>query len=147
MCSVTQLCLTLCKPLDCSWPGSSVHGILQATIPKWVAIPSSRGSSQPRSQIQVSFSSYLCANWEALRAQFYFVSFYSGLSPLSNLSALCCEDHQPKKEQAGTEALLFSSSHCGGAMLGLSFLIFKVEMFVTYLFGVVCSVWIFCWWW
>ena len=119
MSSVTQLCLTLCKPLDCSWPGSSVHGILQAIIPKWVAIPSFRGSSQPRSQIQVSFSSYiskrilyLCANWEALRAQFYFVSFYSGLSPLSNLSPLCCEDHQPKKEQAGTEALLFSSSHC-----------------------------------
>ena len=32
------------------------------------------------------------------------------------------------------------SSHCEGAILGLSFLIFKVEMFVTYLFGVVCSV-------
>lgn len=44
------------------------------------------------------------------------------------------------------------SSHGGGAILGLSFLIFKVEIFVIYLFGVVCSVLLllvgfFCWWW
>ena len=36
---VTQLCLTLCDPMDCSPPGSSVHGILQAGILEWVAIP------------------------------------------------------------------------------------------------------------
>ena len=40
--SVTQLCLTLCDLIDCSLPGSSVHGILQAKILEWVAIPSSR---------------------------------------------------------------------------------------------------------
>ena len=40
-----QLCLTLSDPMDCSPPGSSVHGILQARIPKWVAMPSSRASS------------------------------------------------------------------------------------------------------
>ena len=44
-CLVTQLCLTLCDPMDCSPPGSSVHGILQARIVEWVAISSSRGSS------------------------------------------------------------------------------------------------------
>ena len=38
-----QLCLTLCDPVDCSPPDSSVHGILQAGIPEWVAVPSSRG--------------------------------------------------------------------------------------------------------
>ena len=43
-----QLCLTLCDPMDYSLPGSSVHGILQARILEWVAMPSSRGSSQPR---------------------------------------------------------------------------------------------------
>ena len=43
-----QLCLTLCNPMDCSLPGSSVHGILQARIPDWVAISFSRGSSWPR---------------------------------------------------------------------------------------------------
>ena len=44
--------LTLCHPLDWSPPGSSVLGILQAGIPEWVAMPSSRGSSQPRDQTQ-----------------------------------------------------------------------------------------------
>ena len=42
---VTQSCLTLCNPLDCSAPGSSVHGILQARILEWAAISFSRGSS------------------------------------------------------------------------------------------------------
>ena len=45
---VAQSCLTLCDPMDCSPPGSSVHGILQARTLEWVAMPSSRGSSQPR---------------------------------------------------------------------------------------------------
>ena len=46
--SLAQSCLTLCNPMDCGPPGSSVHGILQAGILEWVAIPFSRGSSQPR---------------------------------------------------------------------------------------------------
>ena len=46
---LTQLCLTLCGPLD-----YSVHGILQARILEWVAFPFSRGSSQPRDWTQVS---------------------------------------------------------------------------------------------
>ena len=41
---------THCNPMDCSPPGSSVHGILQARILEWVAIPFSKGSSQPRDQ-------------------------------------------------------------------------------------------------
>ena len=45
VCQVLHLCLTLCDPMDCSPPGSSVHGILQARILEWVAMPSSRGSS------------------------------------------------------------------------------------------------------
>ena len=51
---VTQSCLTLCNPMDYSQPGSSVHGILQARILQWIAMPSSRGSSQPRNQTRVS---------------------------------------------------------------------------------------------
>ena len=43
-----QLCLTLCDPMDCNLPGSFVHGIFQARILEWVAVSSSRGSSQPR---------------------------------------------------------------------------------------------------
>ena len=45
---VAQLCLTLCNSMDCSLPGLSVHGILQAGILEWGAVPFSRGSSQPR---------------------------------------------------------------------------------------------------
>ena len=46
---VTQLCLTLCDPMD-----YTVHGILHARILEWIAFPVSRGSSQPRDRIQVS---------------------------------------------------------------------------------------------
>ena len=54
---VTQSCLTLCDPMDCSPPGSSVRGSLQARILEWVAMPSSRGSSRPRDRTQVSYVS------------------------------------------------------------------------------------------
>ena len=43
-----QPCLTLCDPMDCSLPSSSVHGILQARILEWMAMSSSRGSSPPK---------------------------------------------------------------------------------------------------
>ena len=52
-----QLCSTLCDPMDCSLPGSSVHGILQARILEWIAMLSSRGSSQPTDQTWVSYIS------------------------------------------------------------------------------------------
>ena len=51
---VAQSCLTLCDPVDCSPPRSSVHGILQARILEWVAISFSRGSSRPRGWTQIS---------------------------------------------------------------------------------------------
>ena len=51
---VAQSCPTLCDPMDCSPPGFSVHGILQARILEWVVISFSRGSSQPRDRTQVS---------------------------------------------------------------------------------------------
>ena len=51
---VTQSCPTLCDPIDCSLPGSSVHGIFQARVLEWIAISFSRGSSQPRDWTQVS---------------------------------------------------------------------------------------------
>ena len=53
-CMHAQLCPTLCNPRDCSLPGSSIHGIFQARILQWVAVPFSTGSSQPRDWTQVS---------------------------------------------------------------------------------------------
>ena len=68
-----QPCSTVCDPMDHSLPGSSVHGILQARILEWVAMPFSRGSSQPRDWTRVSISPGLAgsffttgATWEAL---------------------------------------------------------------------------------
>ena len=51
---VAQSCPTLCEPMGCSLPGSSVHGIFQAIVLEWIAISFSRGSSQPGDQTWVS---------------------------------------------------------------------------------------------
>ena len=69
--TLLQLCLTLCSPVDCCLPGSSVHGILQARILEWVAMPSFRGSYWPRDWTYISCVScigrqvlYHCATWK-----------------------------------------------------------------------------------
>ena len=65
-------CLTLCDPVNCSLPGSIVYGILQARILKWVAMPFSGGSSQPRDQTCIScgscIASRLFTNWATREA-------------------------------------------------------------------------------
>ena len=69
-CLVAQLCPTLCGPVDCSPPGSSVQGIFQARILEWVAISSSRGSTQLRDHTCISCIDrqilYHWATWEAV---------------------------------------------------------------------------------
>ena len=57
VCVIAQLCLTLWDPMDCSLPGFSVHGILQARILEWAAIPFFWGSSQARDQIKLQVDS------------------------------------------------------------------------------------------
>ena len=52
-CFVAKSCPTFCDPMDCSPPGSSLHGISQARILEWVAISFCRGSSRPRDQTHV----------------------------------------------------------------------------------------------
>ena len=53
---VAQSCPTLCNPMDCSPPSSSIHGIFQARIVEWVAISFSRGSFPPRNQTRVFYT-------------------------------------------------------------------------------------------
>ena len=53
---VTQSCPTLCDPMDCNPPGSSVHGILQARVLEWVAISFYRGPSPTRDRTWVSYA-------------------------------------------------------------------------------------------
>ena len=73
---VAQSCPTLCDPMDCSPPGSPVCGIFQARIQEWVAIPFSRGSSQPRDGAQVSWIAgrffTIWATRKALAEEYYF---------------------------------------------------------------------------
>ena len=70
---VAQSYLTLCDPMNCSLPGSSVHGIFQARILEWAAIFCSRGSSRPSHWSRISCIPcigrqilYHCATWEAI---------------------------------------------------------------------------------
>ena len=79
--SCSVVCLTLCDPMDCSLPGSSVHGILQAGILEWGAMPSSRGPSQPRDQTQIS-----CI------AGGFFTLYCLSLSPLLEYKLYVSED-------------------------------------------------------
>ena len=61
--------------MDCTLPGSSVHGILQARIPEWVAIPFSKASSQPKEQTRISFiAGRFFYHWATREAQFVVTS-------------------------------------------------------------------------
>ena len=75
--SVAQLCSALCDPMDCSLPGYSVHRSFQARIQEWVAISSSRGSSQPMDRTYSSCVS--CVGRQIL----YQLSYHR--SPIKNL--------------------------------------------------------------
>ena len=79
-CSSLQLCPIFFNPLDCSPPGSFVCGILQARMLEWVAMPSSRGSSQPRDRTHV-----FCISWAG---RWIFYSFYHLGSPLLPYTSL-----------------------------------------------------------
>ena len=96
-----QSYLTLSNPMIHSPPGSSAHGIFQARILQWVAISSSRGSSQPRYCMHISCIScigrwvlYHCAIWEARFSckylHIYFFRFFSLLSYCKILSIVPC---------------------------------------------------------
>ena len=69
-CLVAQSCWLFCDPVDCSQPGSSVHGTLQARILEWVAISFSRGSSQSRDWTCIScVCRWILYHWVTWKAQ------------------------------------------------------------------------------
>ena len=95
MCAkLLQSCLTLCDPVECSPPGSSVHGIVQARILEWVAMPSSWGSSWPRDRTCISCGS--CS--------------VGGSLPLSHWGRPCSQ----------VRVLSIVSSGCGGSASSLN---------------------------
>ena len=95
-----QSCPTLCSPMDCSPPGSSVHGILQARTLEGVAMPSSRGSSQPRGRTRVASISCITGRFFTAELQqstpphthtyiLFYIFFHYGLSQDIEYSSLC----------------------------------------------------------
>ena len=85
----SQWCLILCSPMGYSLPSPSVHGILQARILAWVAIPFSRGSSPPRDRTQVSLiAGRLFIIWATREVHIHF-QFYMEYSLSQRLSTFC----------------------------------------------------------
>ena len=82
---IAQSCLTLWDPMDCSLPGSSVHGIFQAIVLEWIAISFSRGSSQPRDRTRVFCTVDRCLTIWATRGAL------NGLGFTSISLSLCTE--------------------------------------------------------
>ena len=102
--SVSQLCPTFCHPMDCSPPGFSVHGILQARILEWVAIPFSKGSYRQRSNPVSQIAGRFFAVWAPVSGvqqsdtvihisvpfQILFMCCYRILSSLYYTLVCCC---------------------------------------------------------
>ena len=73
VCLTTQMCSTLCSPMDCNSPGFSVHGISQTRILEWVAIFYFRRSSQPRNWTPVdSIGRWTLNHWAIWEVSFLF---------------------------------------------------------------------------
>ena len=71
-CLIAKLCLTLCDPMECSPPDSSVHGTSQARILKWIAISYCRGSSWPKNWTHVSCTGrWILYHWATREAHEY----------------------------------------------------------------------------
>ena len=91
-CSVAQSCVTLYDPMDYSLSGSSLLGIVQAWTLEWVAMPFSRGSSQPRNWNRISWVSYsgrqIIYHWATGRASWY-VSEETEETNLERYMCLC----------------------------------------------------------
>ena len=94
MCVRHSGCLTLWDPMDCSLPGSSVHGILQTRILEWVAILFSRGSSRPRDWTWVShIAGRLFTTWATRGAhiiEYIYFRFFSTIDNYKTLSIVPC---------------------------------------------------------
>ena len=90
MCVSCSVSPTLCNSMDCSLPGSSVHGILQARILEWIAMPSSRGSTPLKDWTQVSCiaDSFFTttASWEVLNIVYSVPYILPVVSHLANIT-------------------------------------------------------------
>ena len=129
---VTESCLTLCDPIDRSPPSSSVHGILQARVLEWIAMPFSKGSSPPRIELRSptlqADSLTVWASRETL------ISFYLPnnpmeeiwlLTPFHRFRKLRLVHHQSKWWKKSFEC--FIKSQTKGSLQVQNFLLFNVK--------------------
>ena len=98
-CLFAKFSLTLCDPMDCNPPGSSVHGISQARILEWVALSSARGSSWSRNQTYITYLAlqvdylplnYLATDYPSVKhiVRAHMISFYLSITFLIFISTL-----------------------------------------------------------
>ena len=108
---VAQLCLTLCNPMDCSLPDSSVHRTFQTRILEWVATSFSKGFSWPRDQTWVScIAGWLFTLWateEAHLSQVAAVYWVHTLLKPPNKCSNLCPINNPKRGQGSVWSLLY----------------------------------------
>ena len=111
---ITQSCLTLCNPLDCT-----VHGILQARIQEWVAFPFSRGSSQHRDQTVVScIAGRLFTNWAIREAN---------LRKVLSILLLPYKSHQYNEKASITQVTTWQDFNAKDSVFKLRILISQKE--------------------
>ena len=107
VCVCTQLCPTLCDPMDCSLPGSSVCGIQQARILEWVAMLFSRASYRTRDQTQVScigrWILYSLSHRES-QVKMLYKQICIGAG---NYHDSCCQRQRGKRHRLGNQTLPF----------------------------------------
>ena len=134
LCLVTQLCMALCNPMDCSPPDPFVHGILQARKLEWIAVPSSRRSSWPRDRIQVSHRQILhCLSFLLLSHSVESDSFRPrGLYPTR---LLCPWDSLGKNTEMGCHALvqgIFPTQGSNPGLLHCRQILYRLSHFCTF---------------
>ena len=111
---VIQSCPTLCDPMDCSLPGSSVHGIFQAIVLEWTAISFSRGSSQPRDQTRVShivdrrFTIWATQSNLQIHCNFYQIAMAVSTELEQKNLTVCMETHKTPNSQSNLEKAKWS---------------------------------------
>ena len=100
----------LCNPMDCSPPLPLSMGTVQARILEWVAMPSSRGSSQPRDQTQVSGTAgRFCTIWATREALHIYETKINQSSSLGSSSLFCTTNHWA---HSGESSLFFKHKIC-----------------------------------
>ena len=106
-----QSCPTLCNPMDCSLPGFSVHGILQARILEWVAIPFSRKSSLLRDWTRVSWIAGRFFTVWATRGAYWYVWKYWSRNKQRHTMFMNSKFNMVKKPIVHNSFLITKSSH------------------------------------